>query len=247
MHKPVSLSLRAEFESILSNYHISEHAHRVLRETKLVLLIGLAGSGRNTLIDKLVETGRYHFLVSDTTRPPKLRNGKMEQNGVQYFFRTEKDILADLKAGEFVEAEVIHGQQVSGISVRELVKANKAGKIVINEVEVGGAQNVLTLKPDTVVIFVLPPDFDTWQHRFLSRETITDTEYKNRLITAERNLEVGLNSTNISFIINDSLEDATKVIDDIARSGVGDKEHDSLARKVAKDILSKLKEKQQAE
>jgi guanylate kinase len=241
MYKPVSLSLRADFESILSSYRISEHAHQVLRETKLVLLVGLAGGGRNTLINKLVHTGKYHFLVSDTTRPPKLRDGKMEENGVQYFFRSEEDILADLKAGEFVEAEVIHGQQVSGISVRELVKANKAGKIVINEVEIGGAQNVLKLKPDTVVIFVLPPDFDTWQHRFLSRETISDTEYKNRLITAERNIEVGLSSPNFSFVINDNLEEASEVIDNIARSGRDNKEHDSLARKVARDILGKLK------
>lgn len=243
MQQPVRLLNRADFESVLNDYHISEHAHQVLRETKLVLLVGLAGGGRNTIINKLVESGKYHFLVSDTTRPPKLRDGKMEQDGVQYFFRSEEDILSDLKAGEFVEAEVIHGQQVSGISVRELVKANQAGKTVINEVEIGGAQNVLGLKPDTVVIFVMPPDFETWQHRFLGRENITDTEYRNRLVTAERNLEVGLANSHFSFVINDDLDETVAFIDQIARDGHDNVEHDLQAREVAKDILKKLKEK----
>lgn len=243
MQQPVKLSKRAEFESILSDYHISDHAHQVLRETKLVLLVGLAGGGRNTIINKLVQTGRYHFLVSDTTRPPKLRDGKMEENGVQYYFRNEEDILADLQAGEFVEAEVIHGQQVSGISVRELVKANQAGKVVINEVEIGGAQNVLNLKPDTVVIFVMPPDFETWQRRFLGRENITDTEYRNRLITAERNLEVGLANSHFSFVINDDLDETVNIIDRIAHDGHDNVDHDLQAREVAKDILKELKAK----
>lgn len=236
----MQLDHKAEFEEILKNYKISEHAKKVLKDTKLVLLVGLAGGGRNTIINELVKTGNYLFLVSDTTRPPKFRDGKMEVNGVQYFFRSEDDFLEDLRAGEFVEAEVIHGQQVSGISVRELEKANEAGKVVINEVEMGGALNVISLKPDVITIFVLPPDFDTWQARFKGRETISSEELHNRLVTAKRNIEMGLANEKFSFVINDSLSETVSTIDRIARDGHDNNIHNLEARKVATSILNKL-------
>ena len=44
---------------------------------------------------------------SATTREPRENNGILEQNGREYFFRDETEMLADIKAGNFLEAEVI--------------------------------------------------------------------------------------------------------------------------------------------
>ena len=129
---------REAFEHALAHYAMSDHAKRVLKSTKLVLLTGPSSAGRNTIIDFMVRTNRYHFIVSDTTRKPRVNNGVLEQNGVQYWFRDEAEMLQDIKDGEYLEAELIHGQQVSGISIREFEKASSNHKIAINEVDIGG-------------------------------------------------------------------------------------------------------------
>src|SRR5438105_3525800 len=122
-----------EFEKILANYKISAHAQSVLEDLKLLLIMAGTSTGRSVTVRNLVESGRYHYIVSDTTRPPQIRDGKLEQNGVQYHFRTEEEFLHDLRAGNFLEAELIHDQQVSGISIRELEKAHRSGKIAFTE------------------------------------------------------------------------------------------------------------------
>jgi guanylate kinase len=142
MHQP-ALSHYAEFKQALENYHMSERAIRALDDLQLVLLVAATSTGRNTVISELVKKYSYHFVVSDTTRPPQFRDGKMEENGVNYFFRTEEEMLADIKAGEFFEAELIHNQQVSGISIRELEKAKNLNKIAINDVDIGGINNAI--------------------------------------------------------------------------------------------------------
>ena len=107
-----------EFTDILANYQVSPRAIKSLKSVKLVLLIAPSAGGRNTLINRLMTTGRYNFIVSDTTRAPRVNNGLPEQSGREYWFRSEEEILSDLKNGEFLEAEIIHSQQVSGISIR---------------------------------------------------------------------------------------------------------------------------------
>lgn len=63
----------------------------VMAATPFAALSGVAGGGRNTVINYLVDHYNFGFIVSDTTRPPKFRDGKMEQDGVQYYFRKEED------------------------------------------------------------------------------------------------------------------------------------------------------------
>jgi guanylate kinase len=95
----------AEFKEVLAKYQISDRAKSVLKDLSLVLMLGPTSSGRNTIIRRQIETGHYYYIVSDTTRPPRVNDGVLEQNGKEYWFRTEAEVLADLKAGEYLEAE----------------------------------------------------------------------------------------------------------------------------------------------
>jgi guanylate kinase len=195
---------------------MSERAKQALDGLQLVLLVAASSSGRNTVINELVKNHNYYFIVSDTTRPPQFRDGKMEENGLQYFFRTEEDMLSDLKAGEFFEAELIHEQQVSGMSIRELEKAKNLNKIAITDVDIGGMSNALKVKPDTKAIFLLPPSFEEWQDRIASRGRMTEHELRNRLRTAEKVFAAGLeNSRQYNFVIAEEVRHSAQVIDDI--------------------------------
>lgn len=236
------LEHKAEFKKILADYKISHHAQTILDSTKLVIFTGIAGGGRNTVINELVKTGKYHFIVSDTTRPPKLRDGRMEQDGVQYFFRTEAAMLADLQAGEFLEAEVIHGQQVSGISIRELDRASKSGKIAINEVELVGARNIAAAKPDAFIIGIIPPSYDEWLRRFLNREKITDEEFLSRIHTAQKVLEQIITHPAIKIVINDDLHHCVADVQEIVEKGLYSNNVHVKRLSVAQELLTCIQE-----
>ena len=145
-----------EFRKVLGNYQLSDDAKQILSATRLVLLVGPTSSGRNTIIAELVRTGGFHYIVSDTTREPRTKDGILiEQNGREYWFRKEAELLADLQRGDFLEAAVIHEQQVSGISIREIKAAYQADQVAITDIESVGATTIHDLKPDATFIFVL--------------------------------------------------------------------------------------------
>ena len=210
----VRLKQKQAFIDVLSNYHVSEHASKVLQDVDYVMLIGPAAAGRNTIINELVAQHDFRQIVSDTTRPPKFRDGKMEIDGINYFFRTEEGMLEDLRDGEFLEAELIHDQQVSGTSIRELEKAAAAGKPAVNEIEFGGAQNILKDKPDTKIIAILPPSFDVWHDRFTGRERITEDEFRNRVRTAQEVIKLIREEPRVRVVINHEFHEAAQEIAD---------------------------------
>ena len=238
-----TLRLIGEFEKALRDYHYSDAARRILADTKLVLLVGATASGRNTTITELVKTGRYYFIVSDTTRSPRENNGVLEQNGVEYFFRSEEEMLAEIKNGDFLEAEVIHGRQVSGISMRELEKANQEHKIAITDVDIGGIQNVMSLKPDTVAILMLPPSFEAWQQRIIGRGEMPAEVYKSRLETALRIFESAQQDTTLHFVINEDITTAAHIVDSLATGAEPDGDSEQAAHAVLDELLTRTRQK----
>ena len=225
------------FVELLADYSLSAETIKTLQSIDLVILFGITGSGRNTIINHLVDTGRYHFVVSDTTRPPKIRDGKLEQDGIQYNFRSEEEVLSDIKDGKYLEAEIIHNQQVSGISISELERAKKSEKVPINEVDIKGTVNILKVKPDTKMFFIVPPSYDEWIKRLDAREQMSQEELSNRINTALRVLRIGLAGEHFRFVINESSLESSKVIDKQVVSGSIDELQDKAVRQIAQKIL----------
>ena len=236
----VTLENKAAFHSLLKNYEPGPESVELLAKVPLVILLGISGGGRNTIINHLVNSGRYKFIISDTTRPPKFRDGKLEEHGVNYYFRSEDEVLADLKAGKFLEAEVIHNQQVSGISIRELVDAAASKLIPINEVDLGGTDAILRAKPDTEFFFIVPPNYKIWMERLSGREVMSEEELDNRLETAIRVLEKGISEDRFTFVINDDSAESARRIDQQV-NGVRNIGHHDEAKQIAEKLLSDIK------
>lgn len=241
MSTPVVLNHKQQFIEALANYEASEHARQVLAGIDLAILLSVFAGGRNTVIDELNKTGRYHTVVSDTTRPPKFRNGAMERDGINYHFRSEEEVLDDIRSGEYLEAEVIHNQQVSGISIRELERASGNGKIAINEVELLGTVNIRRAKPDAFMIFLMPPSFDEWMRRVKNRETMSDQEFRNRMETAERILKHVLEVDYFHFVVNDTVSEAARQIDEIVTTKMLPRRDESLCQIVQEMLASTRK------
>lgn len=227
-----------EFEAVLAQYQPSAQAQQTLHETKLVLLTGTSSSGRNTIINRLTQSGDYHFIVSDTTRKPRTNDGVLEQHGREYFFRSEEGMLEDLQNGMFLEAEIIHGQQVSGISIRELEKAQRQHKTAITDIDIGGISNIIRSKPDTIALMVVPPSYDEWQARVQNRGMIPADEWRRRQETACRIFEAALAGTDFQYIITRDVEVSAAQINAIVANGHQPAELQSEGRRITEQLLN---------
>lgn len=229
-----------EFQSILKNYHIAEAGKHVLTNTRLALLIGPTATGRDTIIAQLLKTDEYFYIVSDTTRKPRVNNGIPEKSGVEYWFRSEQVFLTDLETGKLLEAEIIHNQQVSGISIRELARASKQHKIAITNVDLN-IRAIVEVKPDTYAFMVLPPSFEEWMKRINGRGMMPIDEKRRRLDTASRVFQAGLEWPFFTFVINDNIAGAVKQINNVTHG----RTDDSLQEKnrlIVQQLLTQTKE-----
>lgn len=68
---------------------------------KIIALIGEAGSGKDTILKKVLAAapGLFNEIISSTTRPP--REGEVE--GINYYYLTEKDFQNKVLSGQMLE------------------------------------------------------------------------------------------------------------------------------------------------
>jgi guanylate kinase len=226
---------REEFRSILRDYKVSSHAQTILSKTKLLLLAGVTSSGRNTVLGELLKSGKYHYITSNTTRKPRLNHGRIEQNGEEYWFTSEEEFLDGLRKGEYVEAAIIHDQQVSGISIDEIEIASKEGKIAATDIEIVGVASIVDSKPDTVSVFMIPPNFQTWLERINGRGHMAELELRRRLNSAVKEINEALSRKYFVIVVNDEFHKTAKIIDNIFENTPDQEQPRVLAKKLLLD------------
>lgn len=145
----------------------------------LVIISGAAGTGKGTVIGCLMKNSdRFAYSVSATTREP--RPG--EVNGREYHFLTRGQFEQNIADDNVIEYTEYCGNYY-GTLKSELSKL-ESGKNLILEIEVQGAMRIKKLYPESVAIFVLPPDYETLRNRLINRGTNASDDIENRLKTA---------------------------------------------------------------
>ena len=204
---------------LINEYHPSGEVAEIVKRVPKVFLVGIAAAGKSVILKKVLETGKYYEIISYTTRHPRENRGEPEVNGVDYFFIDKPQGIKMLENHEFIEAKWIHRQTLSGTTASELKKAGDKGKIAIADIDVHGVEEYIKMAPDsTKPIFILPPDFDTWQTRFKARYEgrLGEGEFQRRMYTAAQEIEHVLSKHYYSIVINDDLDDAVEQIQSIA-------------------------------
>lgn len=143
----------------------------------LIIISSPSGGGKGTLIREILRsTPDIGYSVSYTTRT--LRPG--EENGKDYFFITRDEFVGLISRGDLLEYAEVHGNLygTSRLIVENLIEA---GKDVILEIDVQGAELVINRMPDAVSIFILPPAYDVLRDRLTGRATETDADLALRL------------------------------------------------------------------
>lgn len=231
-----------ELEKLLNNYQPSRQTIQKVKTVPKLFLVGVSGAGKNTLINRLLESGDYHLVVSHTTRSPRKNNGVMETDGKEYHFINYNKLKKMLADKNFVEAKK-YALSVYGTSASEFDRAANTGKIALAEIEIQGVEEYMAMAPEsTNAIFVLPPNFNTWQSRFKKRyqQNLNALEFNERLKAAKIEISHALSKAYYAFVVNDNLEDTIEQIKLIAS---GKKQPDGLHRRgqtIARKLLREL-------
>lgn len=235
-----------DIKELIANYQPSRAAITLIQSAKIVLLVGISGAGKDTIKKKLLARPDFKDIVSHTTRPPRMENGVLETPGVQYHFVDMATAKQMLERQEFIEAKFVHGSVVYGTSVSEVEEAYKQGKIAITDLDVQGVEEYKQLSQDVVAIFILPPDFETWQQRLRTRydsDAEFEAEWPRRRESAISELKFALEVPYYHFIINDDLDHTVRVANDIAKKPDVFTRKDDLARLAARDLLALIEQK----
>lgn len=230
-----------DLAQLIEHYSPPKAAVEVIKDTKIALLVGISGAGKDTIKRELLKRPHFGEIVSHTTRAPRSNEGVPEQDGVDYHFISEEKARLMLEMGEFVEAKFVHGT-VYGTTISEVKRAGEKG-IAITDIDVQGVEEYKKVSSDVIAIFVVPPTYDIWvsrlQRRYATHEEFMK-EWPKRRATAIQELTRALERPYYHCVINDSLERAVQVSDEIAHRGDIYNRKDDEARLVARDLLLQI-------
>ena len=229
-----------DFQKALKNYVPNIDVIDLLNQVQVVFLVAPAASGRNTIIRNMIMTGKYYYLISDTTRRPRINNGVPERHGEEYWFKSELEFLDGLKRGEYIEAAIIHEQQVSGTSIAELRTALEKNLIAMTDMDIQGCDFLQDFARDAHNIFVLPPDFDEWMRRMDGRGVMDPGEKKRRLQSAVSEISSALKRPYFKFLVNWDLRSTSEQLHEEILNGAFDQDRQAEARHHAIELLARL-------
>lgn len=172
---------------------------------KIVALMGEAGSGKDTILHKLIEQYPAYFneIISCTTRPP--REG--EKNGVNYYF---------LSIDEFTQ-KVLNGDMIEATEFNDWHYGTMASSLSIDKVNIGvfNPEGIRCLQEysdvELMVFYVRARDKERLL-RQLNREQDPDVEEIVRRYRTDKLDFDGIDDIKYFEITNNSKEDINKAI-----------------------------------
>lgn len=149
---------------------------------ELYLIAAPSGAGKTSLIRALLERCPGLALsVSDTTRPP--RPGEVD--GEQYHFVAVEDFRRGVEAGDYLEHAEVFGNYY-GTRRDRVERLRAAGRDVLLEIDVQGAEQIRADHPDVCSIFILPPSMPELAERLRARGSDSPEVIERRLGEARR-------------------------------------------------------------
>ena len=176
---------------------------------KCFIISGPSGVGKSTVLHALMERRKnVYFSVSATTRDP--RPGEVD--GVHYHFLDVDTFRQWIANEEFLEYAEFVGN-FYGTPKKFVDEAMERGEDVILDIEVQGAIQVTSKRPDTVRIFIAPPSWAELERRLTDRGTDSPDKIQKRLLRAK--VEFQTAHTYDYFVINNTVEEAVEELNTI--------------------------------
>lgn len=181
-----------------------------MKENKMGILIvisGFSGAGKGTLVRELLHRHEkdYVLSVSMTTREP--RPG--EKEGVEYFF-TDRGHFEEAIARDGLIEYASYCGNYYGTPKAYVEEQLAQGRNVILEIEIQGALKIKERFPESLLIFVTPPNAEELKRRLEGRGTESEEAIASRLARAAEE------SKGVEFydylVVNDKLEESAEEV-----------------------------------
>lgn len=148
--------------------------------------------------------------MSATTR----RRRKGEKHGREYFFLRRRRFERWIREGRFLEWAEYTGN-LYGTPAQAVRDSLKMGSSVILEIELQGAEQVLSQCGDALMVFIMPPSLEELERRLRGRQTESEEAIRSRLDRAEEEMAIVEDKVRSGLpplhhvIVNDTVERAS--------------------------------------
>lgn len=177
---------------------------------ELIIISGTTCAGKGTVVKELIKRNENLGLsVSYTSRDK--RDGEID--GQDYYFVSTEKFEKMINNNEFLEYAKVQYGKYYGTSKAEVKKLLEAGKDVILEIDVQGAQQIKEIFPQTILIFIMAPSMNEVKRRIKARGKETNEQIIERFKTAYN--EINEISKYNYVVVNDVLDDAIKKVEAI--------------------------------
>lgn len=173
----------------------------------LVTLLGVSGSGKNAIIDKIVEKWDIRLMPTATTRPMRDNEFKMSPNR----FISKRKFFKEKKRGKYLESLEVH-KGIFYATERSILENESKKGILIKDLDVHGTLELKKQGYDLVTIFIVPPTKEILAERLRKRGE-SEESIKKRL--SRWDYETGFIPQMDYLVTNDVLSTAVKEVEEI--------------------------------
>ena len=180
-----------------------------MKQGKILIVSGPSGVGKGTVLKALMaKYPNMRFSVSATTRT--IRPGEVD--GVHYRFMTKAQ-FEELIARDALLEYASYADNYYGTPAEPVQEGMDRGEIVILEIEVQGALQVMARRKDAISIFIAPPSYEELRNRLTGRG---DTAPE----VAEKRLKIALEECSHAHeykytVVNNTVEEAVREVEAI--------------------------------
>lgn len=170
----------------------------------LVVISGPSGVGKGTVLKNVFERdANVRVSISATTRRPRLG----EKEGTHYYFVSRDAFMELVQSGGMLEYAEYNGNFYG--TPRAMVERELAlGHDVILEIEVQGGMQVKAAHPETLMLFVMPPNMAELEKRLTERNTEDKETIARRIATAKGEM---LKAYDYDYVVvNDDVDTAAE-------------------------------------